>query len=81
MIDGDRLADRGAVRQGINQRGAIFPAMTSFGMGRPDTHFARTPKGAVGYQVFGQEGPDLVFITHWLTKWRLFEASEGSLTT
>jgi len=41
--------------------------MTSFGMGRPDTHFARTPKGAVGYQVFGQDGPDLVFITHWLT--------------
>lgn len=41
--------------------------MTSIGIGRPDTHFARTPKGAVGYQVFGQEGPDLVFITPWLT--------------
>ena len=39
----------------------------SSGSGRPDTTFINTPRGAIGYQVFGSGGPDLVFITHWLT--------------
>ena len=39
----------------------------SSGVGRPDTRFINTPRGAIGYQVFGSDGPDLVFITHWLS--------------
>lgn len=35
--------------------------------GRPDTRFVETPKGFVGYQVFGLERPDMVFLTNWST--------------
>lgn len=45
---------------------------TSSGVGRPDTRFINTPGGAIGYQVFGSGGPDLVFITHWLTNVDMF---------
>mgnify|MGYP001552652741 FL=1 len=41
--------------------------VSSSGVGRPDTKFITTPRGAIGYQVFGSGGPDLVFISHWLT--------------
>lgn len=37
------------------------------GLSRPETKFAHTPRGAVGYQVFGSGDRDIVFITHWLT--------------
>ena len=36
-------------------------------IGRPETRFVPTPKGYVGYQVFGQAAPDIVFITNWMT--------------
>ena len=36
-------------------------------MGRPDTRFVETPKGFIGYQVFGKTDPDIVFITGWMT--------------
>ena len=36
-------------------------------LGRPETRFAETPKGSVAYQVFGADGPPLVFITNWIT--------------
>lgn len=39
----------------------------TFGPARPETKFAHTPRGAVGYQVFGEGDRDIVFITHWLT--------------
>lgn len=35
--------------------------------GRPTTKYVETTNGFVGYQVFGAEGPDIVFITNWLT--------------
>ncbi len=35
--------------------------------GRPETRFVPTPKGYVGYQVFGQPAPDIVFVTNWMT--------------
>lgn len=35
--------------------------------GRPETQYVETPNGFVGYQVFGSDGPDIVFITNWLT--------------
>lgn len=35
--------------------------------GRPETRFVETPKGFVGYQVYGRAEPDLVFITNWMT--------------
>ncbi|HEU4319390.1 MAG TPA: adenylate/guanylate cyclase domain-containing protein [Acidimicrobiia bacterium] len=41
-------------------------------VGRPDTRFAETPRGFVGYQVFGVEGPDIVFITNWMTNVDLY---------
>lgn len=37
------------------------------GLGRPETHFVRTPRGAVAYQVFGEGDKDIVFITHWVS--------------
>lgn len=40
---------------------------TGRGLGRPETKFVHTPRGAVGYQVFGKGERDIVFITHWLT--------------
>lgn len=40
---------------------------TPTGLGRPETHFAHTPMGAIGYQAFGEGDLDIVFITHWLT--------------
>lgn len=40
---------------------------TRAGLGRPETHFAHTPRGAIGYQVFGEGDRDIVFITHWVT--------------
>lgn len=39
----------------------------SSGIGRPETRFIHTPRGAIGYQVFGSGGRDLVYISHWLT--------------
>jgi class 3 adenylate cyclase/alpha-beta hydrolase superfamily lysophospholipase len=36
-------------------------------VGRPETRFAETPKGYVGYQVFGASTPDIVFVTGWMT--------------
>jgi class 3 adenylate cyclase len=33
----------------------------------PETHYARSPEGAVAYQVFGEGPTDLVFITQWGT--------------
>jgi class 3 adenylate cyclase len=33
----------------------------------PETHYARSPDGAVGYQVFGDGPIDLVFVTQWGT--------------
>jgi class 3 adenylate cyclase/pimeloyl-ACP methyl ester carboxylesterase len=41
-------------------------------VGRPDTEFVETPKGFVGYQVFGADGPDIVFITNWVTNVDLY---------
>ena len=41
-------------------------------VGRPETRFAETPKGYVGYQVFGIEEPDIVFITNWMTNVDLY---------
>ncbi|MGI9583980.1 MAG: alpha/beta fold hydrolase, partial [Acidimicrobiia bacterium] len=38
----------------------------------PETRYARGPDGAVGYQVFGQGPPDLVFITQWGTNIDMF---------
>lgn len=35
--------------------------------GRPETRFAQTPRGFVGYQVFGFDEPDILFITNWIT--------------
>lgn len=40
--------------------------------GRPETRFADTGKGYIGYQVFGADGPDLVFLTNWMTNIDLF---------
>lgn len=37
------------------------------GLSRPETHFVDTPRGAVAYQVFGDDERDLLFLTHWLT--------------
>lgn len=37
------------------------------GLGRPETAFVRTPRGAVAYQVFGEGDKDIVFITHWVS--------------
>lgn len=37
------------------------------GRSRPETRYANTANGFIAYQVFGQEGPDLVFITNWIT--------------
>jgi class 3 adenylate cyclase len=34
---------------------------------RPETRFVETPMGVIGYQVFGQAKPDIVFITSWVT--------------
>ncbi len=36
-------------------------------VGRPETLFVESPKGFIGYQVFGQTSPDIVFITAWMT--------------
>ena len=33
----------------------------------PETTYARSPDGAVGYQVFGEGPVDLVFVTQWGT--------------
>lgn len=33
----------------------------------PETKYAESPNGAIGYQVFGDGPVDLVFITQWLT--------------
>lgn len=41
-------------------------------VGRPDTRFVETPKGFVGYQVFGAARPDIVFITNWMTNIDLY---------
>jgi class 3 adenylate cyclase/pimeloyl-ACP methyl ester carboxylesterase len=41
-------------------------------IGRPDTRFVETPKGFVGYQVFGVKSPDIVFITNWMTNVDLY---------
>jgi class 3 adenylate cyclase/pimeloyl-ACP methyl ester carboxylesterase len=38
----------------------------------PETRYAMGPDGAVGYQVFGQGPPDLVFITQWGTNIDMF---------
>jgi class 3 adenylate cyclase len=38
----------------------------------PETRYARGPDGAVGYQVFGQGPPDLVFVTQWGTNIDMF---------
>lgn len=35
--------------------------------GRPETRFAALPQGFIAYQVFGETGPDLLFITNWIT--------------
>jgi class 3 adenylate cyclase len=34
---------------------------------RPETRYTKTEDGYVGYQVFGEGPPDIVFITHWNT--------------
>ncbi len=34
---------------------------------QPETQYARSPNGAIGYQVFGEGPPDLVFVTSWGT--------------
>ena len=34
---------------------------------QPETRYARTPEGAVAYQVIGEGPPDLVFIPDWMT--------------
>jgi class 3 adenylate cyclase len=39
---------------------------------RPETRFVHTPKGFVGYQLFGENGPDIVFLTNWLTNVDLY---------
>lgn len=36
-------------------------------VGRPETVFVESPKGFIGYQVFGQSTPDIVFVTGWMT--------------
>jgi pimeloyl-ACP methyl ester carboxylesterase len=41
-------------------------------IGRPDTRFVETPKGFVGYQVYGRAEPDIVFITNWMTNVDLY---------
>jgi class 3 adenylate cyclase len=41
-------------------------------VGRPETRFVETPKGFVGYQVFGRERPDVVFLTNWVTNIDMF---------
>jgi pimeloyl-ACP methyl ester carboxylesterase len=41
-------------------------------IGRPDTRFVETPKGFVGYQVYGRSEPDIVFITNWMTNVDLY---------
>jgi class 3 adenylate cyclase len=41
--------------------------MTVPSYGRPQSRFAETPHGYIGYQVFGGEGPDIVFLTNWMT--------------
>ena len=33
----------------------------------PETKYARSPNGAIGYQVFGEGPVDLVFVTQWGT--------------
>lgn len=35
--------------------------------GKPETRYCETSKGFVGYQVFGDGPPDVVFVTNWLT--------------
>ncbi len=35
---------------------------------RPETRYAKSPDGYVAYQVFGSGAPDLLFMTHWVTK-------------
>ncbi len=41
--------------------------MPSLHFDRPESRFATTPAGRVGYQVFGEGPDDLVFLTHWIT--------------
>jgi class 3 adenylate cyclase len=36
-------------------------------VGRPETKYANTANGHIAYQTFGESGPDLVFITNWIT--------------
>jgi class 3 adenylate cyclase/pimeloyl-ACP methyl ester carboxylesterase len=36
-------------------------------VGRPETRYVESPKGFVAFQAFGRSGPDLVFLTNWLT--------------
>jgi len=36
-------------------------------VGRPETLFVESPKGFIGYQVFGQSSPDIVFVSSWMT--------------
>jgi class 3 adenylate cyclase len=41
--------------------------MTVPSYGRPASLFAKTPNGYIGYQVFGGDSPDIVFLTNWVT--------------
>jgi class 3 adenylate cyclase len=41
--------------------------MTAPSYGRPQSRFAVTPHGYIGYQVFGRDAPDIVFMTNWIT--------------
>ncbi|MFP3882637.1 MAG: alpha/beta fold hydrolase [Actinomycetota bacterium] len=41
-------------------------------VGRPETLFVESPKGVIGYQVFGRSSPDIVFITAWMTNVDLY---------
>ena len=36
-------------------------------VGRPDTRYVESSHGYIGYQVFGAESPDIVFVTGWVT--------------
>ena len=56
---------------------SLEPCPACFGFGNcslvkfqnvpPETKFAESPKGAIGYQVFGEGPVDLVFVTQWGT--------------
>ncbi|MGD2044482.1 MAG: adenylate/guanylate cyclase domain-containing protein [Acidimicrobiia bacterium] len=35
--------------------------------GKPETRYCDSAKGFIGYQIFGEGPPDIVFVTNWLT--------------